>query len=82
MIYATVLKYLLVVQICASVSTSAKKTSNRNLVQDVTDIKEFKKVLRTRTNVLVVFADNGKFLSIVLPDTDAINNLSMCCIVL
>ncbi|PIK46849.1 hypothetical protein BSL78_16266 [Apostichopus japonicus] len=60
MIYTTVLKYLLVVQICVSVSTSAKKTSNRNLVQDVTDIKEFKKVLRTRTNVLVVFADNEK----------------------
>lgn len=46
--------------ICFIALVATKKNTNRNLVEDVTDIKEFKKVLRTRKNVLVVFSSNEK----------------------
>lgn len=42
------------------VAVSAKKTNYRDLVENVSDIKDFKKLLRTRKNVLVLFATNEK----------------------
>jgi len=37
----------------------SKKSSNQDLVNKVENIKAFKKLLRTKTNVLVMFAKNG-----------------------
>ena len=39
----------------------AKRNAKRNLIETVADIKDFKKLLRTRNNVLVIFAKSGQF---------------------
>lgn len=45
----------------AVTSGSLQKRSNTNLIERLSDMKEFKKMLRTRSNVLVLFAyENGK----------------------
>ena len=48
---------LLLLSICALAGT---KKAAKSLVTPVTDQKEFKKLLRTKTNVMVLFTGNAK----------------------
>ena len=48
---------LLFLSICALAGT---KKAAKSLVTPVTDQKEFKKLLRTKTNVMVLFTGNAK----------------------
>ena len=38
-----------------------KKVDKTQLIERVNDVKEFKKLLRTRNNVLTVFANSGEY---------------------
>ena len=42
-------------------SLQAKKTVDRSSIIEVNDIKPFKKLQRTHTNLLVLFAQSGEF---------------------
>ncbi|XP_077996871.1 protein disulfide-isomerase A5-like [Glandiceps talaboti] len=42
---------------------AAKKSSNQQFIENVDDIKEFKKILRTRTNIMVLFTKSAKSVS-------------------
>ena len=46
---------------CLQVGSKKGKENMKDVIADVDDLKEFKKVLRTRTNVLAMFAKSGKF---------------------
>lgn len=45
--------------LCLHLSTQVKKQKS-NIISDIDDIKEFKKLLRTKTNVLVLYINNQK----------------------
>lgn len=45
--------------LCTQTLVHAKKQKN-NLISQINDIKEFKKLLRTKTNVLVLFVNESK----------------------
>ena len=49
---------LLLLSICAHLAGTKKAA--KSLVTPVTDQKEFKKLLRTKTNVMVLFTGNAK----------------------
>lgn len=44
----------------------AKKKTTSFAITDITDMKEFKKLLKSRTNVLILFVNNPKKSSIVI----------------
>ena len=45
---------------------AAKKNVNRKFVADFTDLKEFKKELRTHNNVMVLFSKDGEFFKSII----------------
>lgn len=52
---------MFVFQLIAFQTHSIRGKSNKNVVVDsITDIKDFKKLLRTKTNVLICFYNNYK----------------------
>lgn len=44
---------------CLHLSTQVKKQKT-SVISDIDDIKEFKKLLRTKTNVLILYINNHK----------------------
>ncbi|CAK8672303.1 unnamed protein product [Clavelina lepadiformis] len=50
----------IVVLVYFTAGTTAKKSDMKKWLQDIDNMKSFKKLLRTKTNVLVMFADNEK----------------------
>lgn len=51
--------FVCVVLLCTSLAT-AKKTNGRELIEDISDIKDFKKLLRTKKNVLILYSKSAK----------------------
>ncbi|XP_065832162.1 protein disulfide-isomerase A5-like isoform X1 [Oscarella lobularis] len=49
------------------IHSKSGKADLKNIVSDVDDIKEFKKLLRTRKNVLILFGKSTKSVSAILP---------------
>jgi aldehyde:ferredoxin oxidoreductase len=49
------------------VGSKKGKETLKDVVMDVDDLKEFKKLLRTRTNVLAMFAKNGDEMADMMP---------------
>ncbi|XP_065832181.1 protein disulfide-isomerase A5-like [Oscarella lobularis] len=49
------------------IHSKSGKADLKNVVSDVDDIKEFKKLLRTRKNVLILFGKSTKSVSAILP---------------
>nr|XP_026500812.1 protein disulfide-isomerase A5 [Vanessa tameamea] len=52
-------KVLILCFLCVHLSSQVKKQKT-SVISDIDDIKEFKKLLRTKTNVLVLFINNNK----------------------
>ncbi|XP_064481351.1 protein disulfide-isomerase A5-like [Ornithodoros turicata] len=50
----------LLAAIACCIYAEAKKTTGRELMEDITDIKDFKKLLRTKKNVLVLFTKTAR----------------------
>ncbi|XP_054751410.2 protein disulfide-isomerase A5-like [Lytechinus pictus] len=50
----------ILVSVLIFATDAAKKNANRKLVADITDMKEFKKELRTHNNVMVLFSKDAK----------------------
>ncbi|XP_050304030.1 protein disulfide-isomerase A5 [Anthonomus grandis grandis] len=52
--------FLFVLLSCLSLQGNTAKQNNKNLVENLTDFKDLKKLLRTKTNVLVCFYNSYK----------------------
>ncbi|CAH1775049.1 unnamed protein product [Owenia fusiformis] len=62
-IQTVVLSFLLLIP----TNLVARKSSKRELIEDVEDVKQFKKLLRTKTNLLVIYAKSDKAVSKLMP---------------
>ncbi|XP_052091657.1 protein disulfide-isomerase A5-like [Mytilus californianus] len=52
--------YLLLLILLVNVSVKLGARQKVSLIQDIDDPKEFKKILRTKTNLLIIYAKSGK----------------------
>lgn len=53
------LQIILLMSLCLQISTQVKRQKTL-VISDISDIKEFKKLLRSKTNVLVLYINNHK----------------------
>uniref|UniRef100_V5GM30 Putative thioredoxin/protein disulfide isomerase n=2 Tax=Ixodes ricinus TaxID=34613 RepID=V5GM30_IXORI len=60
---------LLVLLLLCTLHADAKKSSGRDLIEDIVDMKQYKKLLRTKKNVMILYTRSAK---------DAVEPLKIC----